>query len=117
MAQPAQIENNELRVQLTRAHELLGESRATAVVHKCVEAYLRLLDLRPELLDARIELRPGQEMPAVLRFPALGANLTRQSVLAGAPSIQYQRQEFTISEAITYYEYTLEAILAAEGSN
>ena len=53
-------------------------------------------------------------MALVTRAPV---SATRQSVLAGAPSIQYQRQEFTISEAITYYEYTLEAILAAEDSN
>lgn len=114
MARPAEIADEGLRAQLTRANELLSEGRATDVVHKCVEAYLRLLDLHPELLDARIELRPGHDIPAVMRWPALGANLAQESVIAGEPSIHYQRQEFTISEAITYYEFTLEAVLSAE---
>ncbi len=114
MARPAEIVDEDLRALLSRANELIGEARATDVVHKCVEAYLRLLDLHPKLLDARIELRPGHDIPAVMRWPALGANLTRESVLAGAPSINYVRQDFSLSEAITYYEYTLEAILSAE---
>ena len=84
------------------------------MVRKCVEAYLRLLGQRPELLDVRLQPRPGLDIPAVMRWPALGANLTQESVLAGEPSIEYLRQEFTISEAITYYEYTLEAVLADE---
>ena len=114
MAQPAEIANESLRTQLTRAHQLLGEGRATDVVHKCVEAYLRLLDQRPELLDVRLQPRPGLDIPAVMRWPALGANLTHESVLAGEPRIEYLRQDFTLSEAITYYEYTLGAVLAAE---
>jgi hypothetical protein len=40
-------------------------------------------------------------------FPRLGANLHLAE--GEPPRIEYQRERFSLSEAITYYEYTLGA--------
>ena len=50
-------------------------------------------------------------MPAVMRWPNLGANLKLDSVMAKKPEIEFIRDHFAVSEAITYYEYTLESAI------
>ena len=48
-----------------------------------------------------------------MRWPALGANLALDSVLQKQPRIEFIRERFSVSEAITYYEYTLERAIHA----
>ena len=60
----------------------------------------------------KLEMRPGFSIPAAMRWPALGANLSLASVTAKEPKIEFTREKFAVSEAITYYEYTLESAIA-----
>ena len=48
----------------------------------------------------------------LMRWPVLGANLAPDSVKAGEPRIDYVRERFALSEAITYYEFTVDTALA-----
>jgi hypothetical protein len=113
MAKPEQVSDGELRALLESAHTMMREGKATDAVKTLSGAYLKLLAMKPALLDETIEPRPGRTMPAVMRWPALGANLTLQSVLAKQPRIEFIRDRFSVSEAITYYEYTLESAISA----
>jgi hypothetical protein len=112
VAKPEQIANPELRALLERAHELMRTGKATEAVRAVTKAYLQLLTLKPELLDQTVEVLPGRRVPAVMRWPALGANLTLESVLAKQPQIEFVRERFSVSEAITYYEYALDSAVA-----
>jgi hypothetical protein len=55
----------------------------------------------------------GRGMPAVMLWPSLGANVKLESLRSGKLEIEIVRDTFAISEALTYYEYTVEAVLAA----
>ncbi len=46
-----------------------------------------------------------------MRWPALGANLSMASVRAGKPEIEFTRERFAVSEAMTYYQYALESAI------
>jgi hypothetical protein len=112
MARPEQIENEELRRLVEEAHGQMRRGKGTEAVRKLGRAFLLLLELKPELLEETIELRPGRTMLAVMRWPTLGANLKPESVRAGRPEIEFVRKRFAVSEAMTYYEYTLETAVA-----
>ncbi len=111
MPKPEEIENAELRELLLNAHQLMRGGQAAEAVKVLADAYLRLLSLKPEMLSETIQLRPGRQMPAVMRWPALGANLSLESVRAGKPAIEFTRDRFAVSEAMTYYQYTLESAI------
>ena len=114
MARPEQVSDPELRGMLEAAHQLMRQGKGSEAVRKLSAAYLRLLAMKPEMLDVMIEPRPGRRMPAVMRWPQLGANLTLESVTAKKPEIEFTRERFSISEAITYYEYTLDSAVEAK---
>ena len=47
----------------------------------------------------------------VMRWPALGANLVAGSVRAAEPAIEFVRERFAMSEALTYYEFAVDVAL------
>lgn len=112
MAKPDQIKDPELREMAEKAHQLMRSGQATDAVKILSDAYLKLLAKYPEMLDETIEPRPGRKMPAVMRWPQLGANLTLESVQQKQPQIEFIRDRFAVSEAITYYEYTVDSAVA-----
>lgn len=114
MAKHDQIVDDELRSKLEDAHQDMRTGKGTDAVRTLVDAYLHMLKLKPEMLDEEIEPRPGFKMFAVMRWPMLGANLTLASVRAKQPVIEYKRDHFAVSEAITYYEYVVETALSRE---
>ncbi len=111
MASPEQIEDPQLRERLEKARQEM-RSDPSAAVRTLAEAYVYVLGKRPEMLSETVELRPGLKMPVVMRWPALGANLTLASVRSGKPEVEFVRERFSVSEAITYYEFTLESAIA-----
>ena len=96
---------------LQDAYVEMRAGKGTEAVRILAATFLRLLELQPEMLGERIQLRPGIEMPLVMRWPALGANLVPASLREGKPEITFVRERFAVSEAMTYYEYTLETVL------
>ena len=112
MAKPEQVQDAELRGLIEAAHQQMRAGKATEAVQTLARTYLQLLAMKPEMLEETIEPRPGRQMPAVMRWPALGANLTLESVRVKRPEIEFVRDRFSVSEAITYYEFTLESAVA-----
>ncbi len=111
MAKPDQITDADLRAQIEDARKQMRSGDGTAAVHTLSDAFLAMMRKKPEMLEATGEMRFGQ-MPMVFRWPNLGANLSRDSVIAKAPKIDFIRDHFAVSEAITYYEFTLETAVA-----
>ena len=107
-----QIKDDALRTQLAEAHQQMRTGKASDAVRTISDAYLALLAKRPEMMDETVELRPGRSMLAVMRWPMLGANLTLDSVMAKDPKIIFERDRFATSEAIVYYEFTVDSALA-----
>lgn len=104
MPKPEQIQSEELRVLLQEAHQALRQGDAATAVHRCADAFLKLVARFPQVL----EIPPGMR---VHPWPRLGAMLV---VEEGRPRIEFEREHFSLSEGITYYEYTLGAIIRAE---
>lgn len=108
MAKHDTINNEELRGQLDTAYQYMRDGNGTDAVKTLSTAFLFMLKLKPEILEETIEPRPGRKMPAVMRWPALGANIKLDSVMEKKPQIDFVRERFAVSEAMTYYEYTVD---------
>ena len=113
MAKPSDIENEELRQTIEGAFAAMRAGKGADAVHACADAYLRYVQIHPEALSETIPMR-GREIPRLMRWPALGANMTPESFRAGAPEIEFLRDRFSVSEAMTYYQFVLDEILEHE---
>ncbi len=105
MAKPEQIQSDELRPLLQEAHGAMRGGDPTTAVRRCADAFLKLAAVQPRVLDIPEGMR-------IHPWPRLGANLEIEE--GQPPSIDFHREEFSFSEAITYYEYTLSTILRTE---
>lgn len=108
------VVDDELRSLLADAHQDMRMGKGSDAVRTLSDAYLYMLKLKPELLDEQIEPRPGFKMFAVMRWPALGANLTLESVRNKQPIIEFKRNHFAVDEAMTYYDYVLDLALSRD---
>ncbi|HLI64747.1 MAG TPA: hypothetical protein VKU90_00155 [Caulobacteraceae bacterium] len=113
MPKPSDIQNPELRQTLESAFAAMRAGKGADAVRACAQGYLRFLELNPDVKEQTIAIRDRQ-MPRIMRWPALGANMTPESVRAGKPEIEFTRDRFSVSEAMTYYQFVLDEILAAE---
>ena len=104
------VKDPELRSRLGEAHGLLMKRNPTEAVKVLADVFLGMLSEHPELKTKTVPMR-GREFPLVMRWPALGANLDLQSVREGEPRIDFVRQRFALSEALTYYEFTVDTAI------
>jgi hypothetical protein len=105
MPKPEQIQSGELRPLLEEAHRALRAGDPATAVHRCADAFLKLAAEHPRVLEIPQGMR-------IHPWPRLGAFL---ELPESAPArIDFQKEQFTLSEAITYYEYTLTTVLSAE---
>ena len=111
VAKPDQVKDEDLRSQIEHARKQMRSGDGTGAVHTLADTFLEMMRKKPEMLESGVEMRFGQ-MPMVMRWPNLGANLNRDSVMAKMPAIEFVRDHFAVSEAITYYEFTLETAVA-----
>jgi len=107
------IQNDELRGMLDQAYQHMRAGKPADAVRQIAAAFLRLVELRPELAARRVGVR-GRMMPLAMRWPALGANLKLESLRAGKLEIEFARERFAMSEAMTYYEFLSDTALATE---
>ncbi len=104
MAKTSEVQDGDLRALIEKAHDLMRGGKPTEAVRECATAYIQLLEKKPEIIQQGLQaVRPA------LMWPRLGANLSMQSLAAGKPEIVFERDHFSLSEAITYYEFTLES--------
>ncbi|MCZ6869522.1 MAG: hypothetical protein O7G84_08470 [Gammaproteobacteria bacterium] len=112
MPKPEQINDEKLRTMVADAFQNLRSGDPTGAVHQLSDAIMYLLELKPELKEATVGMRRGgRRMPLLMRWPQLGANWKAGSLQAGKPEIEFIREKFALSEAITYYEFTLETAI------
>ncbi len=111
MARPDQVHDARLRELFECAQASMRERQPTVAVKTLVDAFYRLLELKPGLSTEEVEPRPGWKMPFLTRWPQLGANFVAGSLERKEPKIEMVKETFALSEAITYYEFTLETAI------
>ena len=111
MARHEQIKDEGLRALMDEAHRQLRQGKATDAVHTLSDAFVSMLRDHPELVHTATVVR-GRKMPLVARWPAYGANLIVDPGGRDEPRIEYIRDRFATSEALTYYEFTVDTALS-----
>ena len=114
MGRQDRIEDEKLRGLIDDAHGRMRRNQPTEAMRALVDALYRLIELKPELATEQLEPRPGWKMPFLTRWPQYGANWKDGSLAAGNPEIEFVRDRFALSEAITCYEFLLDTAIARE---
>lgn len=106
MSKPDQIKDESLRDGVLAARQAMRAGEHTEAVRCCVSAYERFLAAHADLLKQPAGM--GNRLAPAM-WPRLGANLT---VADGLPSFEWHRERFSLSEAATYYEFTVDSLVA-----
>src|SRR5215467_3044391 len=109
MAKPEQIQQEALRTLVAEARTAYLNNQATESVRKSVEALLLLMQQRPDFIQ--LQRTPGVAPRVGRVWPNLGIKVERPA--EQPPHAVYERQTFSTSEAITFYEFALESVIAA----
>ncbi|HEY5639976.1 MAG TPA: hypothetical protein VIW01_07995 [Dehalococcoidia bacterium] len=99
------IQDEALRGSLADAQDALKAGDYKRVVELSSAAYVELLQRKPEMLQGQ------QQFMNVTFFPRLGAHLMVNN--DGQPEIVWDREKFIFSEAVTYFEFTVDRLLKA----
>ena len=107
------------RAALVEAERALDDGEYSEVVHRCADIYRQLVEARPDLILPQVTIGA---LPVDGRTPARGAPRPWPNVLGavlrvddnGKPSISFEKERFTMTEAMTYFEYTLDTALRAQ---
>ncbi len=100
------IQDAALRASMEDAQAALKSGDYKRVVDLCGEAYVELLGRKPEMLQGAEQFR------SVLFFPRLGAHLALNG--DRQPEVIYDRETFTFSEAVTYFEFAVDNLIKHE---
>ena len=115
------ISDENMRSLFIQARGEMAEAKGTEAVHTLSYAFVSLLKMKPEITNA--EAKPGAEyvakewtevFSAELQWPRLGANLIPESIEAGDPKIEFEADQFSISEAMMYYEFAIDTAIQYE---
>ena len=116
------IQSDALRSLLEQANVALDEERNTDSVRLSADAYLMLLKDHPELVEAVRLIREHDSVKAGLdvshsrhppfMWPPLGSTLEFSD--SGEPTIEFRRKHLSFTEAIEYFEFTVETALNIE---
>lgn len=107
MAKPDQVQGTQLRALMVAAREAYLGDRNLECVEKSIEAMLELLRRQPDFLTAGPFARDNRRA-----FPRLGVTVKASG--SGAPEAVFERQQFSNPEAITFYEYVSDCLVAAK---
>jgi hypothetical protein len=122
MAKPTDLTDPFFQTTLVEAEQALDQGDYLGTVRRCVEVYRRIAEQRPEMI-----LRPPNElMPlpqarsvregrrnALLPWPVrLGVGISFDE--QGKPHLTFEKEEFSLSEAASYFEYTLDIAVRAQ---
>ena len=124
MARPSDLIDPFFQNMLIEAEQALDKGDYLGTVRRCVEVYSRIAEERPEMI-----LRPANELMALP--PARSVREVRRNALQpwpvrlgvgisfdeyGKPRLIFEREEFSMSEAASYFEYTLDVAIRAQRS-
>jgi hypothetical protein len=111
-----------VRASLDEAERLLDEGDYTGSVRASAEAWAALATAHPEVVvapptwDSELPLEGRGPPPQRGRGPdAQGVTVTLAE--GAAPEIVLNKSRYTMSDAITYYEYALDALKLVERSS
>ena len=122
MARPSDLIDPFFQNMLIEAEQALDKGDYLGTVRRCVEVYSRIAEQRPEMI-----LRPPNELMALpharsvregrrnalLPWPVrLGVGLSFDA--EGKPHLTFEKEEFSLSEAASYFEYTLDIAVRAQ---
>jgi hypothetical protein len=122
MARPTDITDPFVQTALVEAEQALDAGDYLQTVRKCVEIYSRIAEQQPEM----ILKPPNQLMPlpkarsvregrrnALLPWPVrLGVSISFDE--HNKPLLTFEKEEFSLSEAASYFEYTLDVAMRAQ---
>ena len=122
----AEVLEPRLRELLVAAESALDDGDYTGSVQASVDAYRRLIEVRPDMIVApRFAHRfaapqlgqasggiGGQSMAAPRPWPS--DHGVQFSMAGDKPELTFAKERFTLSEAATYFEYTLDMALRAQ---
>ena len=128
MVSVSEIHDAALHEALASAEACLDEGDYLGSVRHSVDAYSRLIAVRPDMIVAP---RFGHSFAAPQLGASAGGAIGRQSMAAprpwpsdhgvrfsmeegSAPELTFAKDHFTLSEAATYFEYTLDMALRAQ---
>lgn len=118
---PFDIQDKGLRALLEAANDVLDAGRNRECVEKCGEAYLATLKLFPAMragLDQTLSnprIKEGIEARIVRVAPFMWPRFVAKLDMSGPePRIVFDRDKVAFTEAIQYYEFTLNFIYEAE---
>ena len=97
------IKDEALRDSLATARASLKSGNFGDVVHRSSDAYVEMLRRDPDLMKGPMGMR------RILFYPRLGARLIQES--DGSPSVIYDRETFSFTEAITYFEFAVDSLV------
>ena len=122
MAKPTDLIDPFFRTALVEAEQALDAGDYLGTVRKCVEVYSRIAEQRPDLI-----LKPPNALMAMPR--ARSVREVRRNALQpwpvrlgvgisfdehDKPRLTFEREEFSMSEAACYFEYTLDVAIRAQ---
>jgi hypothetical protein len=121
-----------MRTALAEAESALDDGDYAGSVHRSVSAYARLIELRPDMIIAP-RFAHSNAPPQLGRGNPGGAGGALGGVGMAAPrpwpsdhgvrfslgddqkpKLTFAKERFTLSEAATYFEYTLDMVLRAQ---
>ena len=118
MPSPSDVRDPATRASLEEAGRLLDEGDYPACVRLSADVYMRFAQQHPDLVVRAPE--PGQPVNAAggvvggraRAWPSLlGVALVFED---GRPSLRFNKERFSMSEAATYFEYTVEQVVHAQ---
>ena len=111
-----EVTDSELRQTLAAAEAALDEGSFSECVRCSVAAYTRLIEQRPDMIVAPRMAHGGPggvAMGGPRPWPSdHGVSFSMHN--GSAPTLTFSKERFTLSEAATYFEYTLDMVLRAQ---
>ena len=104
MTKPSDITNPTYRAAMETADRHIDAGDYLEAVRSCTDAFVDLIAKRPDILKPDRPTRPSV-------WPQLGVKL---EVEGGTPRLIWDRERFTMSEAATFLEFTMDQIVRAE---
>ena len=122
MAKPTDLIDPFFQTALLEAEQALDAGDYLQTIRKCVEVYSRIAEQRPEII-----LRPPNQLMPLPRARSVREGrrnaLTPWPVRLGVgisfdendkPHLTFEKEEFSMSEAASYFEYTLDVAMRAQ---
>jgi hypothetical protein len=120
MAKTSDVVDPTFQADLADAERLLDDGEYSECVRRSVDIYRRLVTDRPDIVierraPAELSVTAGRpERPLFAPWPST-LGVTVELDQDKKPVVTFEKDSFMMSEAITYFEYALEAVVRAQG--